>query len=73
MCLSFENWKPVNSTMTTEGMHCLLGQNRFFFFIENHKIFLGEIITCNPSIYTMEHPYLNESSFIEYQIGLKRI
>ena len=33
----------------------------------------GGIITCDPLIYTMDHPNLTLSSFIEYSFGLKRV
>ena len=34
--------------------------------------YIFEIITCDPSIYTMNHPDLFVCSFIENSIGLKR-
>ena len=42
--------------------HCLLRQNG-----SSEKDFL--IITCNPSIYTMEHPDLTVSNCMENSIG----
>ena len=30
-------------------------------------------ITCNPSIYTMDHPDLTVSNFMENSVGLKRV
>ena len=36
----------------------------------DYNIYL-EIITCDPSIYSMDHPDL--SFFMEYSIGLKRV
>ena len=36
------------------GLHCLLRQNRS----SEKEIFLGEIIICDPLIYTMDHPDL---------------
>ena len=47
-------------------MHCLLCKEK-----ENH--FCGEIITCGPSIYTMDHPDLTVLNFIENSISLKRV
>ena len=32
-----------------------------------------EIITCDPSIYTMDHPDFVVGSFMENYIGLKRV
>ena len=32
-----------------------------------------EILTCDPSVYTMDHPDLNVSNFMEKSIGLKRV
>ena len=37
-----------------------------------NKIFM-EIITCNPSIYTLNHPDLTVSIFMEQSNGLKRV
>ena len=42
-----------------QGLPCLLRQKNFFFF---------EIMTCYPSIYTMDHP-----NDLENSIGLKKI
>ena len=36
------------------GLHCLLRQNRS----SRKKTMLSEIISCDPSMYTMDHPYL---------------
>ena len=36
-----------------QGLHCLLRQKRSS---EKEILFLREIITCDPSIYTMNHP-----------------
>ena len=48
--------------MTHQGMHCLL-ERRFF---RENDIFLEEIITCNPSIHTIEHPNGTVSNFMKY-------
>ena len=32
-----------------------------------------KIITCDPSIYIMDHPNFNVCSFMESSIGLKRV
>ena len=36
------------------------------------NIFL-EIITCDPSVYTMDHPNFIRSNFVENSIGLKKV
>ena len=53
-----------------QGMNCLLRQNRSS---EKEMQYLLEIITCDPSIYTMGHPDLTVSNFLEYSIGPKRV
>ena len=53
------------------GLHCLL--QIILIFRETNAIFLGEIITCDPSIYTMEHPDLTVSNLMEKSIGLMRV
>ena len=35
--------------------------------------FLKKKLTCGPSIYTMDHPDLSVSNFMEKSIGLKRV
>ena len=32
-----------------------------------------EIISCDPSIYEMDHPDFNTQMFISYYIGLQRV
>ena len=51
-----------------QGLHCLLIQNRY-----SENFFL--IITCDHSIYTMDHPdlHVTVSNFMENSIGLKRV
>ena len=44
-----------------DEMHCLLGQNRS----SEKEIYYLEIITCGPSKYTMDHPDLIVSNFME--------
>ena len=39
---------------------------------ERNTIFF-EVLTCDPSIYTMDHPDLPVSNFMENFIGLKRV
>ena len=53
-----------------QGMHCLSRQNRSSEKTKYIYIFL--IITCNPSIYTMDHPDLTVSYSMENSIDLKR-
>ena len=38
-------------------LHCLLKQNQS----SENEIYVLEIITCNPSIYTMDHPDLYQT------------
>ena len=35
--------------------------------------YILKIRTCDPSVYTMEHPDLNVSNFMEKSIGLHRV
>ena len=42
-----------------------------FAFQNKNKIFL-EIITCNPSIYTLNHPDLTVSIFMEQSMVVER-
>ena len=52
-------------------LYCLLRQ---FQSSEKEKHFLFfEIITFDPSIYTMDHPDLTVSNLMENPIGLKRV
>ena len=41
------------------GLHCLLGQ----IYLQERNILFLEIIACDPSIYTMDHPDLTVSNF----------
>ena len=51
------------------GLHCLLRQNRSS---EKNKQYFGEeIITFDPSIYTMDQPAFIVYSFMENSVGLK--
>ena len=52
-----------------QGHHCLLRQNQSS-EKEINFIYL-EIITCDPSDYTMDHPDLTVLHFLEKFIGLK--
>ena len=42
-------------------------------FKKKIQLILGEIITCDPSIYTMDHPDFIVCSLMENSIGLKWI
>ena len=54
-----------------QGLHCLLRQNRSS---EKEIQYFLEIITCDPSIYTMDHPDLIIICyFMENSIGPKRV
>ena len=50
-----------------QHLHCLLGQNGSS---QREKYISLEIITYNPSIYTMNHPGVSASNFIENSFGL---
>ena len=49
-----------------QGLHCLPRQN---LSSEKEIQYFLEIITCNPLIYTMDHPDLIVCSFMENSIG----
>ena len=49
-----------------QDLHCLRRQN---WYLEKYNIFL-KIIVDDPSIYTMDHPGLIVSNFMENSIGL---
>ena len=53
-----------------QGMYCLLRQNRSS---EKEVQYFLKIITCDPSIYTMDHPDLTVSNFMEYSFGQKMV
>ena len=55
-----------------QGLHCLLKQKQSS-EKEMQFVCFSKIITCDPSIYTMDHPAFIVSSFIENSIGLKWI
>ena len=55
-----------------QGLHCLRIQNRYSETPRGIQYIL-EIITCDPSIYTMDHPDLTVSNFMGNSIGLKRV
>ena len=52
-----------------QGLHCLLKA----VLRENKYNIVFVIITCNSSIYTMDHRDLTVSTFMENTIGLKRV
>ena len=51
-----------------QGLHCLLSQH---LCLGKKIIIILEIITCNPLIYTMDHPNLTIAKFMENSNGLK--
>ena len=53
-----------------QSLHCLLRQN--LSAVKEIHYFL-ELITCHPSVYTMDHPDFIICSFTENFIGLKRV
>ena len=52
------------------GLHSLLSQNRSS---EKEVQYNLEIITSDPSLYTVGHPDLTVSKFMENSIGFKRV
>ena len=61
-------------TMTNNedpGLHCLLRQNQYS--EKEIQIFFFQILTRDPSIYTMGHPDLIVCGFMDNSIGLKRV
>ena len=52
------------------GLHCLPSPNRSS---KKNKQECMEIITYDPSMYTMDHPDFIGCSFMENSIGLKRV
>ena len=52
------------------GLHCLLRQNNFR---ERNTLFFGEIVTCDPVKYRMDHADFVVYSYMENSIGLKSV
>ena len=52
-----------------QGLQSLLWPNQSF---EKEIQYFIKIITCDPSIYTMDHPDLTVSNFMENSIGLQK-
>ena len=67
--LFFVSSKFMHYAAFHQDLHCLQRQNRSS---EKNNIF-GEIITYDPSIYTIDHPDSNVSNFMENSIALKRV
>ena len=53
-----------------QGLHCLLSRNRSS---EKEIQYVLESITCDPSIYTIDHPGLIVSSIMGNYIGTERV
>ena len=53
-----------------QGLHCLPKQNQS---LKNEIQYFFEIITSDPSIYTMNYPDLIVCNFMENSVGLKRV
>ena len=51
---------------------CTVCQNKIDLQRKKHNMFL-EIITCDPSVYTMDHPDFIVCWLMENSIGLKRV
>ena len=60
---------PHNEAFHQE-LHCLLRQNQSS---EEEIQYYLEIKTCDPSIYTIDHPDLTVSKFMENSIRLQRV
>ena len=52
-----------------QGLHCFLRQSQS----SEKEIQHMKIITFDPIIYTIDHPHLSVSTFMENSIGLKRV
>ena len=69
-------WQTVNTQIQRlhnrghQVLHYLLRYANSI-FRERNAIFFMKIITCDPSIYTMDHPDLTVCNFMENSIGLK--
>ena len=50
-----------------QGLHCLLRQNQSS---EKEIQYFLEIISCDPSIYKLDHPDLTLSNFMGNSIGI---
>ena len=61
------NEMPHNAAFH-QGLHCLLRQIR-----SSEKEIYLEIITCEPSIYTMDHPDFIISNFMGNSIDTQRV
>ena len=59
----------MHDTAFQQGMHCLPRQNQ----TSKKEINFSKIITCNPSIYIMNHPDFTVSNFMGNSIGPKRV
>ena len=59
-----------HSVVFHQSLHCLLRQYRY---TKKEIQYVLEIITCDPLIYTMDHPEFLYVDFIENSIGLKRV
>ena len=53
-----------------QGLHCFLRENRSS---EKEIQYYFEIITCDTSIYAMDHPDFIVCGFMENSFGLKRV
>ena len=53
-----------------QGLRCLLRQHHSS---EKKIQYFFEIITCDPSLYIIDHPDLTVSNFMGNSIGIKRV
>ena len=61
---------PDDNAAFYQGRHCLLSQNQSS---EKEIQYLFENISCDPSIYTMEHPDLTVSNLMGNSFGTKMV
>ena len=59
------------------GLQCVIvvfsDHNHLLFDLRRKCNIFLEIITCDPSVYTMDHPGFIISNFMENSIGLKKV
>ena len=60
----------MHDTAFQKGMHCLPRQNQTS---KKEIQYILEFITCDPSIYTMDHPDFTVSNFMGNYIGPKTV
>ena len=67
-----KQWRPrLNATCGISSVSALFAKTKSMF--RKRITILFDIITCDPSTYTMDHPDFIVCSFMESSIGLKRV